>query len=61
MLLGLKTGISIIGFLIFLAGVAWCWQLRDVWPRAASDPVPQALLGAIATIIAGLYIVTRGR
>jgi hypothetical protein len=38
----------------------WLWKLRAVWPRAATDPVPHALLEAIGVIIAGLYLVSKG-
>jgi len=61
MLLRLKKGISLAGLLAFLAGMDWVWQLRNVWPRAASDPVPQSLLEALGVIIGGLYLASKGR
>jgi len=61
LLIRLKQGISFAGLLTFLAGMHWLWQLREVWPRAASDPVPQSLLEALGVIIGGLFLVTTGR
>ncbi len=61
MMARLKMGISTVGMLIFLAGVVWLWQMRNVWPRSASDPVPQRLLVALGVIISGLYVVNRAR
>ncbi len=49
------------GLLTFLAGIDWIWKLRDVWPRAAGDPVPQSLLEAIGVIIAGLFLVSKSQ
>ena len=57
----LKRGLSGAGFVAFLAGVDWLWQLRDIWPRATGDPVPPPLLEAIGVIIGGLVLVTRLR
>jgi hypothetical protein len=53
--------LSLSGFLLFLAGLDWLWRMRDIWPRAATDPVPRHLLEAIAVIIGGLYLVSKGR
>ena len=61
MLAWLKSGVSIAGFLTFLAGLHWLWRLREVWPRAAGDPVPYALLEALGVIISGLYLVSKAR
>jgi hypothetical protein len=60
-LIWLKKGLSTAGFLAFLAGLGWLWQLRDIWPRAASDPVPQSLLEALGVIIGGLFLVSKAR
>jgi hypothetical protein len=60
-LVRLKQGISMAGLLTFLAGIDWIWKLRDVWPRAAGDPVPQSLLEAIGVIIAGLFLVSKSQ
>ena len=60
-LVRLKKGISTIGILAFLAGMAWLWQLRDVWPRAAGDAVPHPLLEALGVVIGGLYLVSKAR
>ena len=57
----LKRGMSAAGILTFLAGMDWLWQLRDVWPRAAGDAVPQSLLEALGVIIGGLFLVNKGR
>jgi len=57
----LKTGISIVGMLTFLAGAHWLWRLQVIWPRAASDPVPHPILEALAVIVGGLYLVSRAR
>ena len=61
MLAWLKSGVSIAGFLTFLAGLHWLWRLREVWPRATTDPVPHSALEAIGVMIGGLYVVSRGR
>jgi hypothetical protein len=57
----LKKGISIVGILTFLAGVTWAWTLRNVWPRAAGDPVPLPLLEAVGAIVGGLALVSKVR
>jgi hypothetical protein len=57
----LRRGLSITGFIAFLAGLNWFWQLRDIWPRATTDPVQQPLLEALGIIIFGLFLVSRGR
>jgi len=57
----LKKGMSAAGILAFLAGADWLWRLRDVWPRAAGDPVPQPLVMALGVIIGGAILVARGR
>jgi hypothetical protein len=60
-LVRIKKGVSLAGLLAFLAGMNWIWQLREVWPRAAGDPVPQSLLEALGVIIAGLFLVNKAR
>jgi len=57
----LKKGMSAAGFLIFLAGLYWLWELRDYWPRATSSYIRSPLLEALGVIIAGLYLVNKGR
>ena len=57
----LKKGISCVGILGFVAGVIWLWELRDVWPRAAGDPVPDGLIEAIGVIAGGLFLVSVAR
>jgi hypothetical protein len=57
----LKRGLSAGGFLLFLAGLNWLWQIRDIWPRATTDPVPHSCMEAIGVVIGGLYLVNRGR
>ncbi len=57
----LNRGLSAAGLFVFLAGLDWLWRLREIWPRAASDPVPHNLLEALGVIIGGLYLVSRGR
>ena len=57
----LKTGFLIAGLLVVLSGTHWLWELRYIWPRAASDTVPHPILEALGVIVAGLYIVSRGR
>jgi hypothetical protein len=59
MLIRLRKAVSMAGVVTFLAGVNWIWRLRDVWPRAASDPVPPSLLEALGVIIGGLYLASR--
>jgi hypothetical protein len=60
-LVRLKKGVSTVGLLAFLAGLNWLWQLREVWPRAASDPVPLSLLEALGVVIGGLFLVSKAR
>jgi len=57
----LKRGMMLVGFLVFLVGVNWLWNLRDIWPRATTDPVPHHCLEAIGVMIGGLYVVSKGR
>jgi hypothetical protein len=57
----LRSGFSIAGFLAVLGGLDWVWHLRDLWPRAATDPFPTTLRDAVAIIIGGLYLVNKGR
>jgi len=57
----LKKGTSCVGILGFVAGVTWLWELRDVWPRAAGDPVPQTLIEAIAVVVGALFLVSVAR
>ena len=49
------------GLAVLLGGANWLWALRPIWPRAASDPVAHPLLEAIGVVIAGLYLVNKGR
>jgi hypothetical protein len=58
---GLRTALFLAGWLIFLAGLDWLWCLHAFWPRSTSDPVPHHILEAIAVIIVGLYLVSKGR
>jgi len=60
-LIWLKRGLSGAGFLAFVTGMNWVWRLREVWPRATTDPVPHPLLEALGVIIGGLYLVNKGR
>ncbi|MGA3169377.1 MAG: hypothetical protein ABSE62_00025 [Chthoniobacteraceae bacterium] len=57
----LKKGISAIGLLVFLAGLHWFWQLRDIWPRTTADPIQLPLIEAMGVIIVGLFVVNKSR
>lgn len=57
----LRAGVCLAGFLAVLAGLDWLWKLQAIWPRTMSDPVPHPLLEALGVVIAGLYLVNKGR
>jgi hypothetical protein len=52
--------IGVLGLLVFLEGVFWFWSLRESWPRAFHDPVPQPVLEAAGVMIGGLYLASKG-
>lgn len=57
----LRKGVLVGGYAVLLWGLHWAWELRWHWPRAASDPVPEALLEAVGMAIGGLYMISKGR
>ncbi len=57
----LKKGFSAIGLIVMFAGLDWFWHLRDIWPRATTDPIQAPLIEALAVVLAGIFIVNKSR